>query len=70
MAAVSGGAYESTLHTSLLPLPVIYTDIYTDIHTANKPPSSHIPMCVCVCIEFKYEFISTIFFMSFSRLNP
>ena len=53
-AAVSGGAYECTLHTSLLPLPVIYTDIYADvyadIYTAHRPPSSHIPICICIYI--------------------
>jgi hypothetical protein len=52
MAAVSVGAYECTLHTSLLPLPVIYTDIYadiyTDIYTAHRPPSSHIPIYIYI----------------------
>jgi hypothetical protein len=52
MAAVSGGAYECTLHTSLLPLPVIYTDIYadiyTDIYTAHRPTSSHIPIYIYI----------------------
>ncbi len=52
MAAVCGGAYECTLHTSLLPLPVIftdtYTDTYTDLYTAHRPPSSHVPIYICI----------------------
>jgi hypothetical protein len=57
MAAVSGGAYACTLHTSLLPLPVICRYICRYIHCAQ---ASFLP----------HTDISIFFSLSFFRLNP
>ena len=70
MGAVSGGAYECTLHTSLLPLPVIYTDIYADTYIPIYTLRTGLLPPIYRYITYIYECIFRFFFLVFFPLKP